>query len=805
LRLDPASLRWRCESSWLPFASTAEVEPIKGVIGQDDAVEAMRFGLDARGLGRNVFIRGLVGTGRMTLAEQLVAEMRPECPPARDRLYVHNFDEPDRPRLLSLPAGRGREFARRVEALIDYIRKDLQPVLSSDRMRAARRKLDEMAQKRMRSLGDPLDKELRKESLALVPVQVGQTLQPSVLPLVDGQPVPLEKIQQLRDQGEISDEKADDILQKVETFQRRFDEVHEKIQEIQTEHRTAVQALFQREARAALRREITNVERDFPEEAVREFLRRVVEDLVSNHLGSLDEDSDFTRRYRVNVIVERTPDDCCPIVIENAPTLPNLLGHVDRQMLPGGVLHSDHTMIRAGSLLRAEGGFLIIEAREVLTEPGAWRALVRTLRTGKLEIVPSELSALWSFQSLTPEPIEIDVKVILLGDPNLYYMLDALDPDFPHLFKVLADFDSTIPRTTEGAGHYSGWLARLVQTEGLRPFSSAAVAKLVEHGARIAAQRGRLTSRFGRLADIARESSYLARRREAKLVDATDVLGAIRSSKRRADLPARRFRRLLADGTIRIQVRGGAVGQVNGLAVMHAGPLTYGFPTRITATIGAGTAGAINIERESQLSGAIHTKGFYILGGLLRHLLRVDHPLAFSASVAFEQSYGGIDGDSASGAEICCLLSALTEIPLAQGLAMTGAIDQLGQILPVGAVTEKVEGFFDCCQELGLADGQGVIVPRANEADLMLREDVVEACEAGRFRVYAVGRIEEALELLTGIPAGERGPDGHYSEETVLGHAEASARRYWEMVSPASLLPALPEGEEGDEVPDDGE
>ncbi|MHC5048971.1 MAG: Lon protease family protein, partial [Planctomycetota bacterium] len=427
----------------------------------------------------------------------------------------------------------------------------------------------------------------------------------------------------------------------------------------------------------------------------------------------------------------------------------NLLGAVDREAGPMGMFRSNHMMIRAGSLLRADGGYLILEARDVLTEPGAWKVLVRTLRSGRLEIVPPEMSYPWLSPSLKPEPIDVNVKVVLLGDAGLYYLLDSMDEDFPNLFKVLADFDTVIPRDDEGVGHYASVLSRIAQDENLPPLDRSAVAALVEHGARIAAKGSKLTARFGRVADIAREGAFIAGKNGSSCVTGDDVRDAIRRTKRRADLPSRRFRELLADGTICVQTSGTAVGQINGLAVLQAGPLTFGFPARVTATIGPGTAGVINIEREAALSGAIHTKGFYILGGLLRHLLQTDHPLAFVASIAFEQSYGGIDGDSASGAEICCLLSALTEIPIRQGLAMTGAIDQLGHLLAIGAVNEKIEGFFDTCCDAGTVDGAGVIIPRANADDLMLRHDVVDACSEGKFHVYAVETVHEAIELLT--------------------------------------------------------
>jgi len=499
------------------------------------------------------------------------------------------------------------------------------------------------------------------------------------------------------------------------------------------------------------------------------------------------------------VILGHGGDEFCPVIIENTPTLANLLGSIDRRVLPEGVAISDHLMISCGSLLRADGGYLILEARDVLSEPGAWKVLVRTLRTGLLEIVPSEFSGPWGMRTLKPEPIPINVKVILIGDPGLYYLLASSDPDFPHLFKILADFETSIPRNDEGVEAYAGVLSRIAREEKLPHFSKCAVAALAEHGARIAGRNDRLTTRFGRLTDIAREAAFLTSKQADRVVMGETVREAIRRTRRRADMPARKFRERVADGTIRLQLQDACVGQVNGLAVIQAGQLTYGFPTRITATIGAGSAGMINIERESQLSGAIHTKGFYILGGLLRHLLQTQHPLAFSASIAFEQSYGGIDGDSASGAEMCCLLSALTGIALRQDLAMTGAIDQHGHIQPIGAVTEKIEGFFDTCDELGLTGTQGVIIPRSNVSGLTLREDVATACASGKFHVYAVDTIQEALEVFTGVEVGERDDEGEYPDDTLLRKAVDRAYEFWALasMSPRFLAEEVEEGEEG--------
>lgn len=438
----------------------------------------------------------------------------------------------------------------------------------------------------------------------------------------------------------------------------------------------------------------------------------------------------------------------------------------------------DYRGIRAGAILNADEGYLILDVKDVLEEPGAWRALMRVLRTERLEIVPRELNWMRQTAFVFPEPIDIRVRVILIGDLNTYYMLDSYDSDFSELFKVLADFDDEIHRDENSIRLYAHVLASLCKSESLPPFHRSAVAAITEHGARIAARAHKLTARFGRIADIAGEAAFLS---DGKTVTADHVHQAIRRTKSRASLPSRRFWEMVENRSIIVRTTGEVVGQINGLAVIRSGPLTYGFPARITASIGPGSAGIINIEGASHMSGAIHTKGFHILGGLLRKLLPTKHPMAFSASLAFEQSYGGIDGDSASGAEIVCLLSALTNIPIRQNLAMTGAIDQLGHLEAVGGTNEKIEGFFDACNYFGLTGDQGVIIPAANAKDLMLRNDVVQACSEGQFHIYAVDNVHDAIELMTGVTAGTIDSSGHYPEGSLLATAHQRAEEFWRL------------------------
>ena len=784
LKLSAEALRWCCDLDALDFDTTDEVKPETGIIGQDDAVAALTFGLEIQGAGTNVFVRGLPGTGRMTLVSRLLESHRPLCGGAPDRCYVHNFEAAERPRLLSLPRGTGGAFRSAMNAFASFVGNELADVLGSDAARARLTELEERMQGRLRELGKPFEAELRANDLALVQMQMGQVVQPVILPVIDSQAVSFADLEQLRVQEKISDADVDAVHDKIGRFSRRLEDLNHQIREVQAGFREEFKSATQTLARSVLNSQIDTIKNDFSSVDVAQYLASVVEDIVIHRLSMLAQAEEFLRLYRVNVLCAGDGHVSCPVVVEDTPSVSNLFGSIEREVTASSVFRSDHLMIKAGALLRADGGYLVLDAREVAGEPGAWKLLMRTLRTGKLEIAPTEPGLFWSGALIKPDPVEINVKVVLVGDPDLYDALDTYDPDFPTLFKVLADFETTIERNADGVRYYAGVLAHLASKEDMLPFTRDAVSAWCEHGARIAGQRDRLTVRFGRLADVAREAAYLAKKACEPAASAERVHEAIARGRHRADLPARKFRKLITEGVVRIETAGAVVGQINGLAVVHAGPLTYGFPTRITATIGPGTAGTVSIEREAQLSGAIHTKGFYILEGLLRYLLRTTHPLAFSASIAFEQSYGGIDGDSASGAEMCCLISALTEAPINQGLAMTGAIDQLGHIQPIGAVSEKVEGFFNVCMDRGLTGQQGVLIPRANAGDLMVNEQVVEACRRSEFSIYAVDTIHEALAILTGKTVTPHASDGSaYPHDSLLHIAVQRARHYWLMAS----------------------
>lgn len=793
--LSAEQLRWRCDPDTLGYETTAEVEPVSGIAGQDSAVDALTFGLQIDAPGQNIFVRGLPGTGRSSLVSRLLAEIQPACPLAPDHCYVHNFEQPDRPRLISLCRSQGVSFQARIDELIAFIRNDLAAALQSEPVQARRRALETEANGAIEVITGDLEKELEEAGLALVMMQVGNVVQPAIAPRVNGKPVPPDQLPGLVANGDITEEEVEALGNAAQSYQEQVLSLAQSVMELRHTYSVRMRDLMGDEVRRLIQAAASDIPNTYSDVAgdgdVQRFLEEIVKDVIRRVPS--EEGLEFTRRYRVNVVRGHRPDEGCPIVVENIPTLYTLMGGIDVETNDEGNLEVSHMTIRAGSLVRAGGGYLVLEARDVASDVAAWRLLLRALRSGKVDIVPPEIEGRGR-PTLKPDPIPVSVKVVLLGDVGLYSMLDAYDPEFSEVFKVLADFESVIPRNDAAQQIYAGVIARVADEGGLPPFHRSAVAELIEHGARIAARQGKLSVRFGRLADIAREAAFLAGRDGTDIVAGEHVERAVRRTKERAGLPGRRFRELVREGTIRIQVSGRRVGQVNGVAIAHAGPLSYGFPARITASIGPGTVGMINIEREAMLSGAIHTKGFYILSGLLRYLLRTDHPLAFNASVAFEQSYGGIDGDSASGAEMCCLLSALTDVPLRQGLAMTGAIDQVGNILPIGGVTEKTEGFFDVCGDSGLDGSHGMIVPRSNAGDLMLRRDLVEACGRGEFAVYAVDTIQQALEIFTGMPAGEMDDEHVYPEGTLLALAVERAREFWEK---AALRPRSSEDSVG--------
>lgn len=788
------ALRWRCDENTIAFLTTQEVSCVGDVQGQSTAREALRFGIECLAPGQNVYVRGARGTGRILMVRQLLDELQPTTESLRDYCYVHNFARRDHPRLVTLPAGDGPKFRRVMLELAEFAELELLKALEGEPFSSNRHEVQESTQQQIKSLMRPLEQELQSNGLALIQQEQGPG-QAGIYPLLEGKPVPFEQLHAMAAQGAIENIDVNKLEDLAHGYQKQLKDIGREINDLIRKASVKIREINETGTRELMASRIEHARKEFPTDAVNAFLDEVLDDIVEYRIDN-EEDPPLKDLYGVNVVLTQDGSNARPVIEESTPSPMNLLGVVEPEFGPGGMPISDYRGIRAGALLRADQGYLVLDVNDLVSEPGSWRALMRTLRTGRLEIVPPEVG--WMRQSVVtqPEPIPIQVRVILIGDVGTYYQLDHADPDFRELFKVLSDFDNELPRTSDAINTYACVLSALGNDEGLGPFHKSAVAALAEHGARIVSRPDRLTARFGRIADLAREAAFLAGAEGPVMRE--HVIESIARTKKRASLPSRKFQEMVSRGTIRVETSGEAVGQVNGLAVMHSGPLTYGFPARITATIGPGTAGLINIEGRANMSGTIHTKGFHILGGLLRHLLRTQHPMAFSASIAFEQSYGGIDGDSASGVEMVCLLSALTGVPVKQSMAMTGAIDQRGHIQAIGGVNEKIEGFFDACSSSGLTGDQGVIVPQSNVGELMLREDVVEACREGKFSVHGVETIHQALSLMTGQDVGESDAEGKYPTESLLGKAVAKAGQFWKMTlsSPAQLtqVETAPEG-----------
>ncbi len=772
-------VRWQCDAKKLGFKNTKEVEPVDVIVGQDDALDALKFAIECDAYGQNVYVRGLSGTGRMSMVSKILNEVKPQLKEKTEHCYVANFQQPDRPKLISLPAGQGSQFKDMMESLGVYFAEELQKAMESESLLSEKNKAEEKLQSTIKKLTDPFEKELAKNSLAMININTQQGQQTIIAPKLNDEVLDPNVWQQKVAAGEITKEQQESLMKAQQEYSKKLEDLGRKINEVREQGMGKISNLLESYVSGLIDGKIKAFENSFDNEQVFEHLAAVKVDLIDQFFYKKTKNINPRERYAVNLLLPL--DDCkdCPVVVERVPSMQNLLGSIESKWGENGPVLADHLSIVGGSLLRADGGFLILDARDVLAEPGAWKTLIRTVKNELLEIVPAEMSWPFGQPSLKPDPIPVSMRVILIGDTSIYYYLDNQDPDFPELFKVLSDFDSVIERNENGYKNYAGIIAKIIREDGLLPFNAQAVARLIEHGARVCSQQDKLTAKFSRVADLAREGNYWALKGNKKVVTAEHVQQAIDGTKRRAGLSSRKFQERLQDGTINLDTAGRTVGQINGLAVIHAGPVVYGFPSRITTAIGPGRAGVIDIEGKAGKSGSIHTKGFHILGGLLRYMLPVEHPLTFSASIAFEQSYGGIDGDSASGAEFCCLISALTQVPINQGFAMTGAIDQHGRLQAIGGVNEKIEGFYDTCKYRGLTGEQGVIIPRANAGELMLRPDVQQACKDNLFSVHAVSHIAEAMEVLMEQTAGVL-INGSYAENTLMDKAMKMARKYWQ-------------------------
>jgi lon-related putative ATP-dependent protease len=795
--LPPGKLRWRCDLSRVPFETTAQAELREGFIGQERALRALKMGVELSAPGYNIFVCGLSGTSRGGTIAKMIEEVHPQTKPSLDRCYVNNFKISDRPRLLTLPRGQANAFKKDMQAGVDFLRRRIPQVFEGEPFQRQKGRIVERFTVREKELMDDFTRRIARDQFALGHMQVGAVALPEIFPVLEGQMVPIEDISKMVHEGKLESSVAEEIERKYEQFRQEFTVVYRKTLTLSRELASELSYLEQEAASVLVDGVIEELKEKYPGESVSEYLEEVRHHLLDNldpfkeREGEGEQDGEGStgaespegpsskpqggperdpfRVYGVNVILAHSDENRSPVIFETTPTYANLFGTIQRAYDNRGGWQSDFMDLRAGSLLRADGGFLIMYSMEALSEPGVWRALKRTLNHNRLEIQPLEIMFPFGGSALKPEPIAINVKVILIGDRELYEVLYNYEEDFRKIFKVRVEFDEEMAMSDEVIAEYAGRLRALSEKEGLAPFDRGAFAAMLEYGVRQAGRRNKVTARFVDIADLARESHYVAKAAGENAVRAAHVREALAAKMERHNLIETRIREMIEEGTLLVDVDGKrVVGQVNGLSVLEIGGYSFGKPVRITASAALGKAGLINIEREANLSGRFHDKGVHIIAGYLRSRFAQDKPLSLAASICFEQSYSGVDGDSASTTEVYALISALSGVPLRQDVAVTGSLNQQGDIQAIGGVNEKIEGFFDVCRLKGLTGTQGVLIPEANVEDLMLRDDILEAVAAGKFHIWPVARIEQGIEILMGTAAGERNGSGRFEPGTVF-------------------------------------
>jgi len=771
----------RCDPASLPFATTDELEDLPQVLGQGRAVSAIEFGVGIGHEGYNLFAMGPEGIGRHTIVRRYLERQTPRRDTPADWCYVFNFETPHRPRALELPAGQAAGFRQDMAQLVEDLRSGIPAAFESDEYRARQHEIEGEFNERQEQAISTIGEHAREQGIALVRTPAGFGFAPrggdGVMKPEEFQKLPEPEQKRLGDAIGVLQEELERALHEVPKWRR---EAQRKLRDLnrQVTH-TAVDGLIE-ELRAkyavlpAVKAYLAGVQEDVLDHA--EVFRQPKDGEQPTLFGlpmPLPETGEsFLRRYRVNVLIEHGGADGAPIVYEDHPTHDNLVGRIEH-IAQMGALVTDFTLIKAGSLHRANGGYLILDALKVLSHPLAWEALKRALHSREIrtESLGQALS-LVSTSSLEPEPIPLDVKVVLVGQRLLYFLMHAYDPEFGELFKVAVDFEEDMPRADGSDLLYARMIATLARHNRLRPLDRGAVARMIEHGARDAGDAGKLSLQMRDVSDLLKESSYCAEQAGSGVVRAEDVQRAIDARVSRADRVRDRLQEAILRGTLLIDTEGARAGQVNGLAVTQLGGFTFGIPHRITARVRLGSGKVVDIERESELGGPIHSKGVLILSGFLAGRYAPNRPLSLAASLVFEQSYGGVEGDSASSAELYALLSALADAPLNQSLAVTGSVNQHGEVQAIGGVNEKIEGFFDICQARGLTGGQGVLIPASNVKHLMLRHDVVAAVAAGRFHVYPIATVDDGIEILTGMTAGSRDATGQFPAGTVNHRVE---------------------------------
>ena len=781
-------LRWICPEDMFQFACTADVEPLKEFIGQQRAIDSINFGLAVGRAGYNLFLTGLSGTGKAATIKSRLQRFIKEREAKgikheiHDWCYVYNFSVPDQPRILNLPQGLGRSFSNHMDELLKTLREEIPKTLGSEEYNKRKQEIMEGHQRRYQDSLDALDKEAAEKSLMVQLSPMGA----AVVPLREGKPLSREEFLTL------PESEREEIEGKRIEMMRKVEDTYSRLRELEKEVGEKVKEIDLKAGEFAIARpfeELFKRYAEYPEvisflKEVREYTLAKLELFMQAPMPqqvpappSLTQTDQFMA-YKVNVFVDNSSVSGPPIIIEPNPNWFNMFGKIERKAMMG-TYTSDHTMIKAGAVQSANGGYLILNIRDVLLNPGVWEGLKRVIKTREVRVEdPWEQFGFIAPQGMRIQPMPIEFKIIVMGEDTVYELLTMYDEEFWEMFKVKADFDYQMQRSDENMKSYACYIRSCCDEEKLLPFDRTGVAKVIEYAARAAGDQEKLSARFGPLKDLLIEADYWARESNSQMITGEHIEKAMKEKIHRLDLVAERIREMIREGTIMVDVEGEVIGQLNGLAVYDLGIFSFGRPNRITAKTFLGRRGVINIERESQLSGRIHDKGVLILSGYLGSKYAQDKPLSLSASICFEQSYSGVEGDSASSTELYAVLSSLADLPIKQNIAVTGSVNQKGEVQPIGGANQKVEGFFDVCKAKGLTGEQAVMIPYQNIRNLMLREDLIKAVRDGLFHIYAVKTIDQGIEVLTGVPAGERQADGTYPEGTVNHRVNRQLREY---------------------------
>ncbi len=770
-------------------------KPILSIIGQERAIKALRLGVELRKQGYNIFITGLSGTGKFTTVQKMLETLQPECSMMNDYAYVNNFEDVDRPILLKFKAGRASKFKKDMLRSIEFIKAQVAKTFESEPFSKNKEKIITKYHTVQSKLMGTFEAKLTKDNLTLAQIQEGETVHPEIFAVVGEKAFPIQSLNELVAEKVLTKKKVENITKKYISYQSELRKIFKEGFKLNNQLKDEIETLEQGAVKKIVTLSLNELKSKYREKGVSVYLNMVANDILNNievFNGEKPREEelesgliiDYLKEYEVNIILDNSKQKDCPVIVETSPTYQNLFGSIEKYSDGNGGWFSDFTGIKAGSLLRANGGYLILNAADAYSEPEVWKALKRTLYYGKMEIQDKHSSYQASPSVMKPEPIKLETKVILLGSGYTYSVLSTYEDDFNKIFKVKAEFDSEMKRTDRNVEKYVEVLKRLIIKEKLKEFDSSAIIKILEYSARYVESKNKLTTRFSYIIDLTQEADFWASDGGAEFVTDYHVTQAYNSARERHGLFEQKVSEMFDDGTMMIDTSGSRVGQINGLAVYGNDRYAFGKPTRITATVALGNGNIINVEREAGLSGNTHNKGVLVIAGYLKGKFGKSIPLSFNASLVFEQGYGMIDGDSASITEIAALLSAMTEIPIKQSFAITGSVNQKGDIQPIGGVNEKVEGFYDLCKTRGLTGKEGVIIPIQNVQDLMLKDEVITAVKEKKFSIYAVSKVEEALELLMGVKAGKKLASGHYQANTIFCEVEKRLKEMRRKVAP---------------------